>query len=95
MPREAHSVKQIQLLLAAHFTTCYDGVVQSQSAGGEWSVSYGMVIGQGIKSSMYGQQAIVMDTTGKLAKLDLKRAKFQVVSHYNLYGSTYLQTLVD
>lgn len=88
-------LKQIQLLLSAHFLTVYEGVVQSQSVGGEYSVSFARVVGEGLKASTYGQQALALDTTGKLAKATLKRATFQVSSYYEMYDSDYLQTLVE
>jgi len=89
-------LKQIQLLLAAHFATAYDGIIKSQSVGsGEWSVTYAMVVGKGLNSSVYGQNAIALDASGKLAKLGMKRAKFMVASEYQFYGSTTLQTLVS
>jgi len=88
-------LKQLQLWLSAHYTTVYEGVVASQSVAGEWTVSYGMVLGEGLKSSVYGQQALALDTTGKLAKLSKPRAKFMVTSEYDTFDSTYLQQLVD
>ena len=84
----------LQLWLSAHYITVYEGVLKSQSVGGEYSVTYGMVIGEGLSSSVYGQQAIQLDTSGKLAKLGLKRAKFRVSSSYGFYSSTYLQGLI-
>lgn len=92
---DADLLHQLELLLSAHYATTYDGVVKSQSVGGEWSVTYGMVIGEGLGSSVYGQQAKALDPTGKLAKLGKPRAKFSVTSEYDIYGSTYLSQLVD
>lgn len=88
-------IKQLELLLSAHYLSVYDGVVQSMNVAGEYSVTYGMVIGEGLLASPYGQQAVSLDTSGKLAKLGLKRAKFLVTSHYDIFGSTYLQQKVD
>lgn len=92
---DSETLKQIQLLLSAHYLTVYDGVVQSQSVGGEYSVTYAMVVGQGLKSSLYGQQALALDTTGTLSRLGMQKANFQVVSEYQSDDSTYLQSLVD
>lgn len=91
---DADLEKNMELLLAAHFATTYDGVVKSQSVGSEWSVTYATVIGEGLKSSIYGQQALALDTTGQLAKLELKRAVFKVSSAYDFFGSDYLTTKV-
>lgn len=92
---DADLLKQLELLLSAHFATAYDGVVKSQSVGGgEWSVTYAMVVGEGLKASMYGQQALALDTSGKLSKLSMKRAKFMVSSYYDSKSSTYLSQLI-
>lgn len=88
-------LKYLQLLLSAHYATVYDGIVQSQSIAGEYSVTYGLVLGEGLKASPFGLQALTLDTSGKLAKLDLKRAIFQVSSQYDVFSSTYLQEKID
>lgn len=60
----------IERWLAAHFLAVDDARISSQSAGG---VSLGFKhMGQtktGILSTTYGQQAVVLDPTGKLAAL--------------------------
>lgn len=92
---DAEVEKQLQLWLAAHYLTVYEGVIQSQNVAGEYSVTYARIVGEGLRSSPYGQQAIALDPTGKLTKLGSKRAKFVVTSQYDLYGSTYLAEKVD
>ena len=86
------ALKQIQLLLAAHFLTLYDREVKSQSIGGEWSVTYAMTDGEGLNASLYGQQAQVLDCSGTLAKraAGMKAASFKVTSYRQLAGVTNL-----
>lgn len=64
---------QIELWMAAHFLAMKD---QRKSAVkvGDLSVTYQGQTGMGLKATLYGQQAMSMDTTGKLASLDTKRA---------------------
>ena len=80
----------IQLFLAAHFLTVYERTVKSQSVGGEWSITFAMKDGEGLMSSLYGQNALALDCSGILAKAGSKRATFDVTSYYQLEGSTYL-----
>ena len=90
---DAEVLRMMELLLAAHFTTTYEGVLKSQSVGGgEWSVSYATIVGEGLAASPYGQQAIAIDPTRKLQSMALKRAAFHVTSAYELDGSGYLLT---
>lgn len=76
------TLKQIQLLLAAHYLTMYERSVKSQSIGGEWSVTYALQDGEGIKSSLYGQNAIALDCSGTLGQAGVRKATFKVFSHY-------------
>jgi hypothetical protein len=66
-------LEQIELWMAAHFLATKD---QRKSAVkvGDLSVTYQGQTGMGLKATLYGQQAMSMDTTGKLASLDTKRA---------------------
>ena len=93
---DADTIKLLELMLSAHFAAVYDGTVKQQSiGGGEWSVTFAMAVGTGLDASPYGQQAQILDPTGKLAKIQKPRAKFQVTSEYDTYESTYLQGLTD
>ena len=67
--------------LAAHLLTVYEGQVKSESIAGEWSVTYRGQEGQGLKSSLYGQAALDLDCSGKLAKLGMKQASIAVISY--------------
>ena len=75
---------EVMLLLAAHFLTVYERQVKSTSIGGEYSVTYLGIVGEGLRASLYGQQAIAMDCSGWLAKRGLKRATFQTVDYETL-----------
>lgn len=70
-------LEQIELWMAAHFLSMKD---QRKSAVkvGDLSVTYQGQTGMGLKATLYGQQALSMDTTGKLASLDTKRAAISV-----------------
>ncbi len=59
---------EIELLLSAHFYTIRDARVTSESAG--VSASYLIQGGQGFRGSPHGQNAISLDDTGTLARMD-------------------------
>src|SRR6516164_4171028 len=59
----------IERWLAAHFYTIYDNQLASGRAGSV-GASFQYKTGFGLKNSMYGQQAILLDTGGALAGLD-------------------------
>lgn len=60
---------QIETYLAAHFYSHRDQLYQSKSHGGA-SGSFQGQSGMMLKSTQYGQTAIVLDVTGNLAKRD-------------------------
>ena len=59
----------IERWLAAHFYTVFDNQLTAAKAG-TVAVRYQHKIGYGLKTSMYGQQAIILDTNGGLAAWD-------------------------
>lgn len=75
------ALKEIQRLLAAHFLTMYERQPKSESIAGEASVTWMGKEGEGLKASLYGQQALALDCSGILARSGLKQATFQVWSH--------------
>jgi len=77
----AEALCAIQLLLAAHYLTMYERTLKSESIAGEWSATYALKDGDGLKSSLYGQNAIDLDCSGTLAKAGLRRAWLSVISH--------------
>ncbi len=61
--------------LAAHLiAVTRDRPVKSEEAGGA-KVVYEGVFGEGLKATVYGQTAISMDITGKLAELAQEKKK--------------------
>jgi hypothetical protein len=78
------TLKQIMLLLSAHFTTLWDRMLKSESIGGEWSASFMGQDGKGLEASLYGQQALALDCSGMLAKAGMKQATFQVADYDQL-----------
>ena len=75
---------EIMRLLSAHFLTIYERQIKSTSIGGEYSITYLGIVDEGLRASLYGQQAIAMDCSGWLAKRGLKRATFQTVDYETL-----------
>ncbi len=59
----------IERWLSAHFYTVFDNQLTAAKAG-TVSVHYQNKIDYGLKSSIYGQQAILLDTAGNLAALE-------------------------
>lgn len=76
----ASAEEQIIVLLAAHFCKVYEGDVADEWVGREWRVKYrGKTDGEGLRATIYGQQAIAMDCSGMLAAAGLKKASIYVV----------------
>jgi hypothetical protein len=59
--------EMIVKLMAAHFLTAYEQQPVYESIA-EWSIRYRGEGGTGLNASLYGQQAVVMDCSGTLAK---------------------------
>jgi len=77
-------------LLAAHFITLREGSPKSESIGGEYSITYRGSDGLGLSASLYGQNALAVDCSGKLAKLGLKRAQFKSIGYYDFLGTEFV-----
>lgn len=75
---------QIRLLLAAHFLTMYERQTKSEKVDSEWAVTYMGVDGEGLKASLYGQQAMMLDCSGVLATAGMKRATIEVKGYIDL-----------
>jgi hypothetical protein len=66
--------KEIERWLAAHFVTISDGVVQRDKIG-DAEVWYNVAnLGQGLKHTRFGQQAILLDCSGLLARMGVRGA---------------------
>lgn len=76
---DADTLTDIELWLSAHFLSMRDPRVSSVSANG-LSASYQGKTGEGLKATLYGQQALALDASGTLASLGQKRAVFEVWS---------------
>jgi len=65
----ADQLKQIELYLAAHFVAIdpRNRVTKQESTDGSQATFETGVPGQGLKATTFGQQAIALDTTGKLS----------------------------
>lgn len=73
-------LKEIERWLAAHFVCIRDPRSASEKAGSV-AISYQYKLGLGLQSSQYGQQAIMLDSSGALARLNKgkKPTKIQFV----------------
>lgn len=75
-------LKEIERWLSAHFLAMRDqdaGMTTGQTIG-DTKVFYSRNSGKGLNLSRYGQQAMVLDSTGTLAALNRKRARLTVVT---------------
>lgn len=79
---------QIMQILAAHFLTMWERQAKSESVASEWSITYLGKDGLGLDSSLYGQNAKVLDCSGTLAKAGLKGVLMQVASYRQLEDVT-------
>lgn len=76
------TLRQIELYLAAHFLTiAEEGGAIMRDAYGDASTLYADVYGKGLSMTRFGQQAMLFDTSGTLAKLTTNRlrAEFRVI----------------
>jgi hypothetical protein len=62
------TLTNVELWLSAHFIAIRDPRIASEGAGSV-SASYQHKLGTGLESTMYGQQAVALDTSGKLKLL--------------------------
>lgn len=74
------TLKEIERWLAAHFLAIRDPQKKSQSIDGA-SETYVMasVTGEGLKSTLYGQQALMLDSSGVLSNLGKKKVYFNAI----------------
>lgn len=81
----ADLLTEIEKWLSAHFLAIMDQRVHSESVGGEWQATYQGKTDMGLNATTYGQQALLLDTTGSLANAaaGLKRASLDVFSEYD------------
>ena len=72
----AGMLSEIELWLAAHFLSMRDPR-KKQVKVGEAQVTFQGESGQGLAATSYGQQAMLLDTSGTLAAMGLRKATFQ------------------
>lgn len=76
--------KEVQRWLSAHFAAQYDRALAEERIGGAADTYEGKT-GMGLSNTHYGQQAMFLDTTGKLAKAENNPTrKQQSVSHIDI-----------
>jgi len=68
----------IEKWLAAHFVAIRDQKPKSEKIG-DASITYHGTSGKGLEFTPYGQQALLLDTTGRLKSIGGKRATFKAV----------------
>jgi hypothetical protein len=77
---DAEMLTDIEMYLAAHFVAVRDPRATSERIGSEYQVAYERgQQGEGLKATTYGQQALGLDYTGKLAVLGQKQATIRLV----------------
>ncbi|KKN42006.1 hypothetical protein LCGC14_0717660 [marine sediment metagenome] len=70
---------EIELWLAAHFVAIREGKITDETMGDAKVAFERAKMGKGLEATSYGQQALVLDSTGILAQSGKKRAIIQVV----------------
>ena len=76
---------EIQAQLAAHFIAMSrEPQAEQESIAGEASVKYRTKTGMGLQGTTYGQNALMLDCSGTLARLGKKRAAFRVWEHEDI-----------
>lgn len=76
----ANILTQIELWLSAHYLAIRDQRVEEEWVGGEWKAKYQGKTAMGFEATTYGQQALMLDTSGSLVSIGLKRAIVEVYS---------------
>ena len=69
------TLKEIERWVTAHMASAWDQRLKTEKIG-DSAVSYQFFQGKGLKSTDYGQRALMLDTTGLLARVGGRTAKF-------------------
>ena len=76
----AGALKMIELWLSAHFISIRDRSYRVQSKKiGEAQETYAAATGRGLQMTPYGQQALMLDTSGTLAGMGKRRASITAI----------------
>lgn len=70
---------QIEKYLSAHFVTVRERQLKGEKLG-DASNTYGGEFGQGLRFSQYGQQVLILDTSGTLEDLGKAKAEIDVIT---------------
>lgn len=75
--------RNIELWLSAHLIAATrEQQIQNAGVGGA-NITYQGMTGKGLEATLYGQQCIRLDTTGKLAALGARRVKMTAITSFN------------
>lgn len=72
-------LKEVERWLAAHFIAMRQRQARSEGVGDANVVYQVGYLGRGLQYTPYGQQALILDTSGKLAAMGQKRATLTAV----------------
>jgi hypothetical protein len=75
------TLKEIERNVAAHFIRALIGMQEVSEKAGEVSVTYAGKFGEFLKGSSFGQMALMLDPTGKLARVGRTKASFKTVDY--------------
>lgn len=78
----ASRLKDIERYLSAHLLSLRDpvtGMVRTEWVASEAKIDFSSDFGQMLRSTHFGQTAIMLDTTGRLENLGRRRAVFRAI----------------
>ncbi len=78
----ASVLKEIERWLTAHLIAITKERMTTQEKLGEASVTYSGKLGEGLKSTSYGQTVLMLDTCGSFAKLGKKDVKIIAITSF-------------
>lgn len=81
----ADRLEDIELYLAAHFAAVSQTRTSAERAGSIW-INYMHKVGLNFNQTVYGQQALILDTTGTLAGMQRMAEKGGGSSIFNFVG---------
>ncbi len=93
---DSDGLTELETWLAAHFVSVKEGVVTRENVsgtGGGVSQSYAKPVDQYLSATIYGQQAMLLDDTGRLRQLNEKGSSVVSLDSIRTYdkspGRTY------
>jgi hypothetical protein len=76
-------LKSVEKWLTAHMLASTLSRTTSEEKLGDASLTYTGKWGQGLSSTPYGQMVLILDVTGKMAKMGLKGASIRAVKSFD------------